>query len=616
MLEPGNRRLLLDSLRPPQGYRLDQAVGTSYSLDLIALLTAPLAFTFFDAEDVEGHPTREPLALLEAARRYSRKISLFVHASRIQVPPKGQPLLALLEDSVIPVLPSVAGAVFHPKVWVLRFTAAQGPVLYRLVCLSRNLTFDRSWDTALVLDGEFTPRHNPIVANQPLADFLEALPDLALRPLGEDRRATVSEFVDEIRRVRFELPDGFSDYAFRPLGIRGYERWHLPESSRPALVLSPFITGEFLSALADKRERTVLISRAEELERAPRSALELYDEIYALHDAAQGDPPEIDDEDEGPTERPLAGLHAKVFVIEEGWHAHLWTGSANATTAAFNGNVEFLVELTGLRSRIGIDALIGESQPDGGSGLRLLLERFEPAGAAVERDADAELLERRLDEAREILGRAQFRARVHSVGEDSFDVELSADRLESDLPPDVRAWCWPASVGRAHRAPVGVDAPTASFRGLSLGDLSAFFTFELEARHGGRREWARLVLAAALEGVPADRHERLIISLLDDPDRVRQLLWLLLAAGDVSAAELSERLAGTWGAGGLRASRGEHMPLLEAMLRALAEEPSRLDDVAQLIQELGRTPTGRAVLPADLDAAWKAIWEVREAARS
>ena len=47
MLEPQERRQLLDSLRPPSGYSLDFAVGTTYSLDLLALLTAPLAFTFF-----------------------------------------------------------------------------------------------------------------------------------------------------------------------------------------------------------------------------------------------------------------------------------------------------------------------------------------------------------------------------------------------------------------------------------------------------------------------------------------------------------------------------------------------------------------------------------------
>ena len=51
-------------------------------------------------------------------------------------------------------------------------------------------------------------------------------------------------------------------------------------------------------------------------------------------------------------------LHAKLYVSESGWDAHVWTGSANATDAAFRRNVEFLVELIGPRKRFGIDTLM------------------------------------------------------------------------------------------------------------------------------------------------------------------------------------------------------------------------------------------------------------------
>src|ERR1043165_9260986 len=65
MLEPQSRRHLLEALRPPPGYALDCAIGTTFSLDLLTMLTAPLAFTLFDWEDEGGHPTADPLALLE-----------------------------------------------------------------------------------------------------------------------------------------------------------------------------------------------------------------------------------------------------------------------------------------------------------------------------------------------------------------------------------------------------------------------------------------------------------------------------------------------------------------------------------------------------------------------
>ena len=123
MLQPSSRRLLLDGLRPSGGYRLDRAVGTSYTVDLLALLTAPLAFTFFDWEDEKGRPMADPLALLEAVRRHAQRIHLFCQAGRVKVPAPGQTLLAYLEDSVFEVEAPHKGGVFHPKVWLLRYVA-------------------------------------------------------------------------------------------------------------------------------------------------------------------------------------------------------------------------------------------------------------------------------------------------------------------------------------------------------------------------------------------------------------------------------------------------------------------------------------------------------------
>ena len=73
MLEPGRRRLFLDTLRPPNGYLLSRAVGTTFTLDLMALLSVPLAFTFRDAQDGEGQLAIEPLTVLEGARRSWRR---------------------------------------------------------------------------------------------------------------------------------------------------------------------------------------------------------------------------------------------------------------------------------------------------------------------------------------------------------------------------------------------------------------------------------------------------------------------------------------------------------------------------------------------------------------
>ena len=45
MLHPDTTVLLTDALRPPGGYRVDHAVATTYSLNLTALLIAPMTFS-------------------------------------------------------------------------------------------------------------------------------------------------------------------------------------------------------------------------------------------------------------------------------------------------------------------------------------------------------------------------------------------------------------------------------------------------------------------------------------------------------------------------------------------------------------------------------------------
>src|SRR5262245_30632704 len=158
MLDPNDRRLLLESLRPPEGFQLDFAVATTYSLDLVALLTAPVAFTFYDWEHEDGRPVVEPLALLEALSRHAERLAIFCQADRILLPRGAHGLFGFLEERVIPVSARRPGGIFHPKVWVLRYVDPVNKVRYRLLVSSRNLTFDRGWDTLLVLDGELEDR--------------------------------------------------------------------------------------------------------------------------------------------------------------------------------------------------------------------------------------------------------------------------------------------------------------------------------------------------------------------------------------------------------------------------------------------------------------------------
>src|SRR5688572_22729498 len=118
MLEPQSRTLLLDALRPPPDYRLDFAAGTTFTLDLVAMLVAPLAFALLDRSGPDGKLVADPLALLEALRRNADRFALFCQAGRIAVPKPDRLVLSYLERNVIQVQAPYEG-VFHPKVWVM-----------------------------------------------------------------------------------------------------------------------------------------------------------------------------------------------------------------------------------------------------------------------------------------------------------------------------------------------------------------------------------------------------------------------------------------------------------------------------------------------------------------
>jgi hypothetical protein len=151
MLSPETRAIAMDLLRPPAGYRIDQAVLTTYSLDLDVLLALPLAVLAQSDQSIE-QLLEDPLLLLEALREAGDRVHVFVDEGGIAIPHTSRALYALLERSVHPVRAPNGGA-FHPKLWVVRFANESGSTLLRAAVSSRNLTFDRSWDVALVSDG-------------------------------------------------------------------------------------------------------------------------------------------------------------------------------------------------------------------------------------------------------------------------------------------------------------------------------------------------------------------------------------------------------------------------------------------------------------------------------
>jgi hypothetical protein len=579
MLNTDDRLLLSEALTPPPGYQPDLLVGTTYSLQLSALLSVPLAMTFADWEREDGAPSRDGIAALEAVRRHAEHITVFCQAGATAATDHPPLVASWLEDVVVPVK-APYGGVFHPKVWMARYRSVDGGApAYRMLSASRNLTFDRSWDTVLVLDGAPTARGGRAHATDPLADFLAALPTLATGAVKPARAASILQLADELRRVRFDPPGGFYDLAFCPMGIARHRADPFITRRTRMLVMAPFVGTGRLNAFDTEAHDSVLISRADELDCVATGALTGYSTLYAL------DEPEPPLEQSAGDGRALTGLHAKLYIADAGWESHVWTGSANATTAAFRDNVEFLVRLDGKRNACGIEATLGKAEDP--LSLRAMLIEVEPRDEPGVPDPRVEL-ERHLDGITHDLAERQIVARIRpQPAEGLFRVELHA-MPAPELPADVTTRCWPLSSTAERRGvPVAKERAEllAVFVDQTLADITAFFTFELTLTRDEHTVVKAMLVRAELEGEPEGRRRAILRELLSDPEQVLRLLRALLAFDENPGAGLGPGLIGDLQTPGNGRAASES-PLLESLLRALDEAPEKLDAIASLIDDL------------------------------
>ena len=608
MLKPDERAHLMNLLRPPSGCRLDCAVGTTFSLDLLSALTIPLSFAYFDWEKADGTLEKDPLAWLEALRRYGDHLTIFCQSGQIRLPDNYQPLITFLEPCIYDVLPPDAHGVFHPKVWALRFVSPDKSISYRVLCLSRNLTFDNCWDTALVLDGELLDRQNSIAANHPLADFIEALPSLAVNQVARERRQAIANVADELRRVRFTWPDGF-DYAkcrFWTSGLNGKSTLPFGSLRRKALIVSPFLSDALIRDFTDEGVETHLVSRPEAFDALPSQTLRACKTLQVLAPEAI----EESDENELPPsqEETLDGLHAKLFVIDRGWDTSGFTGSFNATNHAFDHNVEFMVELVGKRSVFGVDKCL--SQIKGETAFADLLQPYDIQGNTAQVDIDARRLDELIRDAKRALVEGDPLLQVTPAGAaDLFDLNLVwRKRLETPMA-SIEIRVWPITQNKGMAQPLGKSLKFAS---LSYVGLTPLVAFHITAQAGKAKGEATFVMNLPLLGAPSDRQDRVLRSLIDNRDQLLRYILFLLAAGNegaVSDRDLRNLLASS---GGDAKTKAPIPFLLETLLRALHREPAQLQRVASLLESLGKAPGSSELLSEDFQKLWAPIWQAAQ----
>lgn len=592
MLSPDDRTLLGDLLQPPDEHRLEHAIATTFTLDLSALLTVPLGFAGSDLST-----DANKLTLLHAVHDFSNRIDVFCQRGMIKVPDKPNRLLELLEE-MIHELGAKDGFLFHPKIWVLRFSpdsdSSDDRQKFRLICGSRNLTFDRSWDAAIVLEG--VEQNRRFAVNNPLCDFLRALPARS-GDLGASRIRRFTETVERLNNVEWEpLPGVPVDghwLQFHALGGKPNRRIDL--SGTRTLVVSPFISGGGLRRFGAAGS-IIVVSRSEQLDMLDQDGREWVSDpepiLYSLNDGAAIR--DIEDEDTG-IKWDLTGLHAKLYAFERGHYTHVLVGSANATEAGWGGNDEFLVEIVGRRRDFGIDTLVG---PD--SEFRRLLVQHHFGESVADDSVDD--LRHRLERDLRGLAANKFVALISGSEAVGWRESVSTESPLLLSVPDTRI-----SLGLVTssdmRSRVHEDERVALEWELhDIEQATPFIVLELECA----TEKVSTVVLAKLVGGPEDRVNRILAAQFEHPAAFLEFIRLLLAAsGDLSAMDAATRLGESGGTGSWQSGSGG---LLEALLRVLSRAPAAIDDVARLVERLKSANVWRGKVPEDWGKSWEEDW--------
>lgn len=596
MLDFRNDRLDYGRLLiPPEGCRLDRAVAATYSLDLKTLLSIPVAL--FYSQTLEGKLQGERFQLLEAIQRTAGIVTVYCQHGQIHVPERYNRLFAFIEQMIVPVTMDNAFSSFHPKVWVLRYQPedSRQPVIYRMLVLSRNLTYDRSWDLAVALEGKVTSASRR--DNRPLLDFLAHLN--GIRPL-----AGYQQFVRDLARVKFETPADFSRVRFHPVGIPGYQESPvLAARAEESLCISPFVDDDTLGLLRERTQGKLwLFSRRSELEKLPPATVRDCQAFCLADRVVEGERMA----DDGTQVDCLSqDLHAKLFVFQQSDQTRWLVGSANATKAARERNVEFMLELTGADKATALDAVRQELwDPDRDLNV---FEQF-PAELAGKTDLEASRSQnvRRLEFA---LSQASLSGHlVLSANQTNHDLTIRLDLRAVSAPDGLSLTLSPMSNrdGSAGEAAIMCFGQLNEnvFTNLAEADLSRFVAFTVSADGETLRHF---LLQYEISGLPTTRLDRIVKEIVSNTDQFFEYLRFLLAdefsKSDFQSSAERHRRGGNEGEDFF----APELPLFESMIVAASRDPAKMQAVDGVIQRL-KTPDATA--PPLIPQAFLDFWEI------
>lgn len=577
MFKPKEDRLNYGQLlMPPVGYTLVRAIGTTYSLDLETLMSVCIALGI--QESTDSTLTKNPFAILKSLQGLSEKLLIFCEAGQIaQMPPDKSPLMLMLDKVIVPVkLKAIKGKgipSFHPKTWTLQYEDADGNQCFRFIVMSRNLTFDRSWDVAVSLEGKLTGgRHK---SSYPIADFLTYLKNNALKGVSmkTEKRRILKALIQDLPSVKFTLDDKrFLDFEIIPLGIGTVDINKdslMTNTFHDLLIMSPFVSSGVLQSFDQRKQLKInnrhLITRTTELHKIA-GKLDTF-KVFTMKDTVvEGEEIVSDDE---PTKVQQQDIHAKMYMMTKDSSTTLYLGSMNASENGLHRNVEMLLKLSAYRYYLNIEQIEADLfGPD---------EKWNPFEEIDLKTVDNKEPEKNeKDELERVIKnicRISAKAVVEPSG-GSYKVNVKFACLRDGFPNVVIA---PARTVRTQPL-----ADEVVFDGLSALELTELYRITVK---GESESLTRMMLIPT--EMPLDRDDMVVRSIfLNDNRAFVDYLAFILGDDYVMSALEMEATATSDTNKGLRSKEDGLPAIYEKMLKVAYSEPERLKEIRHIMDRV------------------------------
>lgn len=553
------------------GFVIDYAVCTTYSLDMPSLLSVP--FMLGTMTDLTETAMRSPHLILETINQSAGKFAVFCNAGCIAVPQANSKVYSLLEQSVVQVTLQAKGGGFvnfHPKVWIIKeINPDTGDRQIKLIVLSRNLTGSNDLDVVCELVGKIGTKpasKKAKVKHAPLVDFLTWLIAKADNRTIRKNMRSICKDINYIER--FDLTDSpFEDYEFFPMGIPGHDGYakcfeqSMLNHAAEMLVISPFVDKNILNQMVrcSPGTKKTLITRQASVTQ----------EVINLFNDGVYTPKEILTDK---VEKDVAvDLHEKVYFIRryEGSlsYNHLYLGSTNATMNGFGRNVEFLLHLKFASYKSSYEKYRSELINDSKECM------FEQVISVPEEDGGKEDVTNEL-----ILRRAISAIQQAQVMSDdrSYVISIQCQTHRIPLEP---VFLYP--LGCDGKEQVLADGLT--FKDMSLDSLTEFYTI----RTGDLRRLIKI----QTEGIPTDERDKAIFrSFINTKGKfINYLAFMLTDEVEqyiLESQQLEKELAND------KESSLEQQistSLYEDMVKMAYKDPDRIASIRQIVEKADAT---------------------------